>query len=231
MNNNLPTPDELQKSWEDLCNIHAQHLEKYGVKLPKVKQYNLQGNSIQLAVLYYYYQKEKDVDKNLISRICQRDIQGKVLSGDQQIRQLKRKGWHLTGRGKHRLDPYKPSPEWETDKKRRHGRLNAKNFDDLKSVYDNRCATCGTKEGQPSIRYGEDKVVLQQGHMDPSQSATDIKNIIPQCQYCNRAYRNLYVFDDKGRVSAIADIEPVRKASKTVQLKIYEWLKSKFSIL
>ena len=150
MNSNLPTPDDLQKSWEDLCNIHAQHLEKHGVKLPKVKQYNQQGNSIQLAVLYYYYEKGKDVDKNLISRVCQRDIQGKELSGDQQVRQLKRKGWHLTGRGNHLLDPYKPSPEWVTDKKRREGRLNAKNFDDLKTVYENCCATCGAKEGEPS---------------------------------------------------------------------------------
>ena len=229
MNNNLPTPDELQKSWEDLCNIHAQYLKKHEVFLPKVKQYNQQNNSIQLAVLHYY--KDEDVHKDKISQICQRDNPGS--GGDQQVRHRKRQGWNIIsdGKGNHRLDPYKPSPEWETDKKRRHGRLNAKNFDDLKSVYDNRCATCGTKEGEPSIRYGEDKVVLQQGHMDPSQSATDIKNIIPQCQYCNRAYRNLYVFDDKGRVSAIADIEPVRKASKNVQLKIYEWLKNKFSIL
>ena len=115
MNDNLPTPDELQKSWEDLCNIHAQYLKKHEVFLPKVKQYNQQNNSIQLAVLHYY--KDEDVHKDKIS------------------------------------------------------------------------------------------------------------------QNCNRAYRNLYVFDDKGRVSAIADIEPVRKASKTVQLKIYEWLKNKFSIL
>ena len=92
-------------------------------------------------------------------------------------------------------------------------------------MYENRCATCGTKEGEPSHRYGEDKVVLQQGHRDPSKPATDLDNIIPQCQFCNRAYRGDYVFDDKGRVSAIADLRPVQKATKSVQRKVYEWLK------
>ena len=229
MNNNLPTQDDLQKSWEDLCEIHAEHLEKHGVKLPKVRRYNDRAKSIWLAVLHYY--KGEKVHKSFISQICQRDKPD--LGPDQQVRHLKRDGWHLTsdGGGNHLLDPYKPSPEWETDKKRRDGRLNAKDFDDIKEVYENRCATCGTKEGEPSHRYGEDKVVLQQGHRDPSKPATDLDNIIPQCQFCNRAYRGDYVFDDKGRVSAIADLRPVQKATKSVQRKVYEWLKKQFSFI
>ena len=98
-------------------------------------------------------------------------------------------------------------------------------------MYENRCASCGTKEGEPSPRYGEDKVKLQRGHRDPSKSATDMKNIIPQCQYCNQAYRGDYVFDEKGRVSAIADLRPVQKATKPVQRKVYEWLKKQFSFI
>ncbi len=228
MNNNLPTPDDLQKSWEDLCNIHAQHLEKHGVKLPKVKRYNEKAKSIWLAVLYYY--KGENVHKSFISQICQRDNPN--LGPDQQVRHLKRDGWYLTGeQGNHQLDPYKPSLEWETDKKRRDGRLNAKYFDDIKETYENRCATCGTKEGEPSHRYGEDEVKLQRGYIDPDESPTDINNIIPQCQYCNRAYRRDYVFDEKGRVSAIADVRPVRKASEAVQRKVFEWLKKQIRLL
>lgn len=227
MNNNHPTPDDLQKSWEDLCNIHAQHLEGHQVKIPKVIRYNEQAKSIWLAVLHYY--KGEKVHKRVISEICQRD--NSDLGPDQQVRHLKRDGWHLTGRGNHLLDPYKPSPEWETDKRRRDGILNAKTFDDIKAAYEMRCASCGTKEGEPSHRYGEEEVKLQRGHRDPSESATDMKNIIPQCQFCNRAYRNLYVFDEKGRVSAIANIEPVKKASAAVQRKVFEWLKKRFSFL
>lgn len=226
MNNNLPTPDELQKSWEDLRNIHVQHLEEHEVKIPNVRRYNERAKSIWLAVLHYY--KGKNVHKSFITEICQRD--NPTLGPDQQVRHLKRDGWHLTndGRGHHLLDPYQPSPEWETDKKRRHGRLKAKDFAGIKEAYEHRCATCGTKEGEPSHRYGEDKVKLQQGHKDPSKSPTDINNIIPQCQFCNQAYRGDYVFDEKGRVSAIADLRPVQKATKSVQRKVYEWLKKQF---
>lgn len=229
MNNNHPTPDDLQKSWEDLYNIYVQHLKEHEVKLPNVRRYNEQAKSIWLAVLHYY--KGENVHKSFISEICQRDNPN--LGPDQQVRHLKRDGWHLTndGRGNHLLDPYQPSSEWETDKKRRHGRLRAKDFNGIKDAYENRCASCGTKEGEPSHRYGEDKVILQQGHKDPSKSPTDLNNIIPQCQFCNQAYRGDYVFDEKGRVSAIADLRPVRKATKAIQRKVYEWLKTQFPFL
>ncbi|MCE2402479.1 hypothetical protein J4G08_16545 [Candidatus Poribacteria bacterium] len=228
MNNNLPTPDDLQKSSVDLCNIYAQHLKQHEVKIPKVKKYNQIAKSIWLAVLHYY--KGEEIHKDDISKVCQRDKPG--LGGYQQVRHLKRDGWHLTsdGKGNHLLDPYKPSPEWETLKKQKEGILNAKTFEDIKAAYDMRCATCGTKEGEASHRYGEDKVKLQRGHKDPSKPITK-DNIIPQYQFCNRAYRGDYVFDDKGRVSAIADVRPVRKASETVQQKVFEWLKKRFTLL
>lgn len=135
MNNNLPTPDDLQKSWEDLGNIYAQHLEQHRVKIPKVRKYNEQAKSIWLAVLHYY--KGVEVHKDDISKVCQRDKPS--LKGDQQVRHLKRNGWHLTsdGKGNHLLDPYKPSPEWETDRIRREGRLTAKTFEDIKVTYEN----------------------------------------------------------------------------------------------
>lgn len=54
----------------------------------------------------------------------------------------------------------------------------------------------------------------------------DWYNIIPQCQYCNQAYKNDFTFDDKGRVRAIASAEPVKRATKPVQEKVFNWLKS-----
>lgn len=226
----LPSQDELQQAWEDLCNIHAQYLEEHGVLIPGVSQYNQTAKSIWLSVLHYC--KNEEVHKDFISQVCQRDKPD--LGQDQQVRHLKRDGWYLvedTRRGYHRLDPYQPSPEWETDKKRRDGRLDAQTFGDLKAVYGMRCATCGAEAGKPNPRYGKDKVVLQQGHRDPSKPATDMDNIIPQCQFCNRAYRDDFVFDEKGRVSAIASVRPVRKAAEAVQRKVFEWLKNKFRFL
>ena len=46
-----------------------------------------------------------------------------------------------------------------------------------------------------SPRYGEDIVQLQQGHKDPSKSATDKDNIIPQYQFCNRVYCGDFTLD------------------------------------
>ena len=220
---NIPTPTELQKSWEDLRRIHAEHLEQHGVKLPKGTDYRSSGKSIQLTVLHYYV--GESVDKNLISQVCQRDAPH--LAADQQVRHLKREGWHLTGRGSHTLDPYKVSPEFETDIRRRQGTINAETFEELKGIFFYKCATCGAEEGKTNDRYGDDIVELQRGHKDPAKPMTK-DNIIPQCQFCNRAYRADFVFDDKGRVSHIADIRPVRKASRTVQRKVWEWLKKHF---
>ena len=222
----LPSPEELQRAWLELCQIHAQYLKPHGVHLPKANQYNDTGRSIHLAVLYYF--KSQKIHKDVISRVCQRDKPS--LGADQQVRHLKRFGWHLTGtKGYHCLNPYQPSSEWQSDKKRRDGRLNAKTFNDLKLIYGMCCATCGAKEGESNPRYGDDPVVLQQGHKDPEKPASDMNNIIPQCQFCNRAYRRNFVFDDKGRVRAIADIEPVRLASESVQRKVLDWLTKKFS--
>ena len=53
-------------------------------------------------------------------------------------------------------------------------------------------------------------------------------NIIPQCQFCNRAYRRDFVFDSRGRARAVADVGPVQRAHRTVQRKIWELLRQRF---
>jgi len=222
--NALPNKDDLQSSWEDLQEIYTEYLKPHGVKIPSAERYDEVAKSIWLSVLHYYSGKE--VDKNTVSDIVKRDRPD--LNHDQQVRHLKRDGWTLIGRGKHTLDPYRPSLEWINTKNRREGRLNARSFDDIKTLFGNKCATCGAREGRPDPRYGEDTVQLQQGHMDPFKPV-NMANIIPQCQFCNRAYRSDYVFDEKGRVKAIADIRPVKQAPLFVKKTVYRWLKDFFS--
>jgi hypothetical protein len=62
-------------------------------------------------------------------------------------------------------------------------------------------------------------VKLQKGHLDPEKSIKR-DNIIPQCQYCNRAYLDDFVFDKKGRVRAVASVRPVNRSSKRVKAEI-----------
>lgn len=82
----------------------------------------------------------------------------------------------------------------------------------------------GANEGEPDPRYGSGSVKLQRGHKDPERPADDPTNIIPQCGACNRAYRDDFVFDDRGRVTAVAAVRPVKRASVAVRRKIRDFL-------
>jgi len=79
-------------------------------------------------------------------------------------------------------------------------------FEKIKKTYNYRCATCGAEEGKLHYNpyYDREIVQLQKGHMNPLKEL-EPGNIIPQCQFCNRAYRNWLVFDRNGRTIGVAD--------------------------
>ena len=72
------------------------------------------------------------------------------------------------------------------------------------------------------------KTKLQKAHKDPNQSLV-AGNIIPQCQKCNRADRNRWVYDDKGRVIKLADANFVKNFDKKVRWKIFKILYQEFN--
>lgn len=213
-----PSKKDLDAAYRAVADIHKRHLAQHGVKLPPQSSYKW----IWLAMLHYH--KGGSVHKDAISDAVQKHYP--EAGRDQQVRHLKRDGWNVIGGGGfHALeDPYRPSPEFINEQARRHGRLSSVDFDDIKKSFGNRCATCGSVEGEPDPRYGEARVHLQQGHQDPDEPGDDLNNIIPQCQFCNRAYRRDFVFDDKGRANAVADIGPVKRARTAVQKKIWKYL-------
>jgi hypothetical protein len=71
------------------------------------------------------------------------------------------------------------------------------------------------------------KTVLQKAHMDPNKPLI-AGNIIPQCQKCNRADRNRWVYDEKGRVIKLADANFVKNFDEEVRKKIYRILHQEF---
>ena len=218
-----PTRQQLDAAYDEAARIHKEHLERHGVRLPS----KTSAKWVWLAMLYH--NQGERVHKNEISEATRSVFPD--AAPDQQVRHLVRDGWNVEniGDGHHILhDPTQPSQTFVTDSTRRQSRLSARDFDDLKEVYGNRCATCGSVEGEVSWRYGEGVIQLQQGHMNPHDRADDMSNTIPQCQFCNRAYRGDFAFDDKGRVSAVADVRPVRRASESVQRRIWNYLKRKF---
>lgn len=216
----LPTKKELKAAYNEASSIHENHLAAEDVKLPEWGN----AKSYWLAALMHH--RPRAVHKDYISRIVQREIPG---SGrDQQVRHFKRDGWNIEGRdGYHRLaDPYRVHEGYRVERAKRSKTLSAKDFDDLKKLHGHRCVTCGAREGRPDRRYRDQAVQLQQGHRDPEQPLT-LKNTIPQCQFCNRAYRNDFVFDAKGRVRSVASPRPVLRASPGVQEAVRDALEKK----
>ena len=66
-----------------------------------------------------------------MSALARRDMPH--LGADRQARHLKRDGWALSGeRGRHRLDPFAPSPEFIRQSARKRSRLSAEDFERLK---------------------------------------------------------------------------------------------------
>ena len=53
-------------------------------------------------------------------------------------------------------------------------------------------------------------------------------NLIPQCVKCNQPARDFWIFDDKGRVVAVANPQVVDRSSEAVQFRIYEKLYRKY---
>ena len=92
-------------------------------------------------------------------------------------------------------------------------------FSSIKDNYGHSCATCGAKEGKEH-RYTKKIVVLEKGHMDPSNKM-DNSNIIPQCKHCNTVAKNHFVFNCHGRVKkmTIAGILKLYKRGELENIK------------
>ena len=85
-------------------------------------------------------------------------------------------------------------PKWIPDK--RTTNIVAGDWDEKKEMYDNKCATCGSKEGE-SHNHTNKIVKMEKGHKDPELDLT-IENTIPQCNYCNKRFKDIYKFDNFG---------------------------------
>lgn len=216
--------EKHKKLWAELTALHDKYLKPYKVKLPRIGT----DRCIWLVVLYEAYKINPDsfVSKDKIADVV-RQYRPEA-SGDQQIRHLKRDGWYLRSEKianiiHHAIDPTKLAPEYIDSIRKEQDLLGAGDFEAIKQAWDNRCATCGGVEGDKSWRHYDKPIKLQEGHKDPAKGLAP-KNVIPQCQYCNQAYKNDFVFDDKGRVRAVADISPIKRASASVKQKIKDFL-------
>ncbi len=106
--------------------------------------------------------------------------------------------------------------------------INNDYWETLKASYNYRCATCGSKEGEPNLHWPNTITKLQKGHMNPNKPLIE-GNVIPQCEKCNRPDENYWIYDKKGRVVKIANPIIIDKCSLEIQKEIYSRLYKKFN--
>lgn len=218
---------------------YNKNLRKYNVKPPwplnsdisllSDEQIISQLNARELQLIFLTKYRRKLVHKDLISAFVRKYIPTAAL--DQQVRHLGAQyHWNILNKGAvipdedetvpsayyYLVSIDQPNPTLLIDEMKRKGRMAACDFEDLKIIYGNCCATCGRKEGSTDERNNDVPIKLQQGHMDPSK-ALDLQNTIPQCQYCNQTYGNDFCFNEYGRVVAVFNPKVVLRSPKSVQ--------------
>lgn len=235
----FPTDEEIQRTYDLIADCHAKHLEELGVKLPRLRKAN--GDYVLSALTLVYlargYPDVKTVSKSELTQFMRQYVPD--VNDVQQARHLAaQSGWYiLSGTRKDGRDMDVQPGEYRLisleeaypgfNSQRRVDLSSPDYWEQLKAAYGYRCACCGSKEGEPNIHWPDTITVLQKGHMDPSKPLGP-GNLIPQCTKCNQPARDFWVFDDKGRVVAVANPVVIDRSSEDVQLRIYERLYRKY---
>ena len=228
------TDKEITDIYNLLKKYHKEYLEAKGVKLPKLKLSDkYTKDALTLVYLARNYPDTKTVSKSELTGFIKHYYPD--VNDVQQARHLAaQKGWYIlsgtrkdnesdgVNTGEYKLKNLTESYPGFTHERRQ---LLTDNdyFENLKAQYDYRCATCGSKEGEPHRYWKSTTTVLQKGHMNPTKPL-DVGNIIPQCEKCNRPDRNYWIYDQKGRVVGIGNEKVIDNCSKDIQEKIFERL-------
>lgn len=232
------TDSEIERAYEELKEIHKNNLEDLGVKLPRLRRGN-NFTKYALVLIYLYKKFNQKVSKTELTKFIKKFYPD--TNDVQQARHLgAQKGWYILSGTRGDLEAKKlgiNSGEYQLislethypnfTQMRRETNVSEDDWEQLKEDYNFRCATCGSKEGEPNFHYPSSITKLQKGHMNPDKSPT-IGNIIPQCEKCNRPDRNYFEYDKKGRVIRIADPKFILKSNEKIQKKMYEFLKLEY---
>lgn len=227
---------EIEKQYNFVKEYHEKFLKKYGVSMPKL--ISASGNFTKDALVLIYlslgYPKTKKVSKTELTKFI-RDYYPDI-NDVQQARHLgAQAGWWIVAGGRDNIVLKVERGAYQLytleqvypDFKKGHRVSDTSNWEEIKSRYGYRCATCGSREGEPHFHWSGTKTILEMAHMDPNKPLV-AGNIIPQCQKCNKADRNRWVYDEKGRVIKLADANFVKNFDKVVRWKIYKILDEEF---
>lgn len=228
----------IDKTYEIIESYHEKHLDKLGVILPKLKSGdNYTKDALTLVYLAQGYPQTRAVTKAELTDFIRNYYPD--TNDVQQARHLgAQKGWFISSgtrndsasqhlkAGEYKLETLEKAYPGFTAA-RRDETIGEDGWEKLKKAYDYRCACCGSKEGEKHRYWKNTTTVLQKGHKDPTKPL-EAGNIIPQCEKCNRADRNYWVYDNKGRVVKIANAIVVDSCSEKIKKEMYERLYAHF---
>jgi len=226
---------EILKIYDKICEYHKKFLDRFGVKLPRL--INTKGKYTKDALVLIYlaqdYPKTRKVAKEELTNFVRQYYPN--VTDVQQARHLgAQKGWFIAAGGRDNRDVHLEKGEYQLVTLEKpypffHGHRVEKtdDWENLKKQYGYRCATCGSREGEPNIHWPNTITVLQKSHMDPTKPLKP-GNIIPQCQKCNRADRNNWVYDERGRVIKLANPIVIKRSDKEIRWKVYKILYEEF---
>ncbi|OGO82662.1 MAG: hypothetical protein A2Y18_00895 [Clostridiales bacterium GWD2_32_19] len=226
------TDTYIENNFTAITEKWCKFLNKKGVT--KVNLYSGYNYTINALVLFYLYDNMgKKVSKKDLTEFL--NYMGIYPNDVQQARHLaQQSGWYIISGTRGDIEAKKlglNSGEYvllTLDKPYPYFKKEKREFIEhedywlyLLDKYKNKCATCGSEDGKPNRYYPSSITNLQQGHKNPSKPLTE-GNIIPQCEKCNRPDRNYFIYDDTGRVTAIADPKFVLKSDKETQIEMLE---------
>jgi hypothetical protein len=228
----------IEETYKKIKTFHDKYLGRYGVRLPNLKDRKGRYTKDALVLVYLSqgYPNTRKVSKGELTQFV-RQFYPDVADVQQARHLAAQKGWFIASgtrgnssvslaRGEYKLITLKkPYPGFREH--RRVEIVESSEWEELKRKYDYRCATCGSKEGEPNIRWPNTITRLQKSHMDPNKPL-EPGNIIPQCEKCNRADRNNWVYDEKGRVIKVANPAVIKRSRKTVRWEVYKILYREF---
>lgn len=232
---NKLTEQEIAEIYSEIESYHSKFLSGYGVGLPRLRNNSSQYTKDALVLVYLTqgYPHTRKVSKRELTQFVRQYYP--AINDVQQARHLgAQKGWYIAAggrdnrvvelnRGEYQLYSLEePYPGF-----RRHRTETIEGWEEIRQRYGNRCATCGSVEGEPHLYWTDTETRLQKAHMNPRKPLAT-GNIIPQCQKCNRADRDNWVYDETGRVVKVANPSIVKRSDKEVKFGIYKLLYNEY---
>ena len=227
--------NKIKYLYEIICDYHRKYLNKYGVKLPSLTnaKEDFTKDALVLVYLVQDYLNTKKVSKGELTQFIRQYYP--EVNDVQQARHLgAQKGWFIAAGGRDNKDVILSRGEYQLVTLEKpypafHGHRvkQTENWEELKKRYGYICATCGSIEGKSNIHWPNTITRLQKAHIDPNKPLVP-SNIIPQCQKCNRADRNNWVYDERGRVIKLSNPNIIKRSDKEIRLKVYKILYEEF---